>query len=271
MQMILDRIVERKREEVAALKRRGLARPAGEVEGPRGFMAALLATPEVAIIAELKKASPSKGVIRADFEPAEIARSYQRGGAAALSVLTDRDFFQGSLDYIPLVRGLVNLPVLRKDFIIDPLQVEEAALYGADAILLIAAILDSGQLQDLRLRAEALGMDVLVEVHDEAEAEKSLAAGARLIGVNNRDLRDFSMDLDTTFRLRRLIPAAVPLVSESGIRDHRDIRALAAHGITAALVGETLMRAADPGQALLALRGVAAEDYNKTSERERSS
>lgn len=254
--MILDRIVARKREEVAALKRRGLRPAAEKPDAPRGFMAALLARPgEVTIIAEIKKASPSKGVIRPDFEPLAIASAYRRGGAAAISVLTDRDFFQGSLDYIAQVRGRVPLPVLRKDFLIDPLQVEEAAVCGADAILLIAAILEVGQLRDLRQQAEELGMDVLVEIHDQAEAEKALDAGARLIGVNNRDLRDFSMDINTTFRLRRLIPPEIPLVSESGIRDHADILALAEHGICAALVGETLMRADDPGQALLALRG----------------
>lgn len=255
--MILDRIVARKREEVAELKRRGIAAPAHEPEPPRGFMAALTARAEVAIIAELKKASPSKGVIRPDFEPVSIATAYQQGGAAALSILTDRDFFQGSLDYLPLVRSRVGLPVLRKDFLIDPLQVEEAARFGADAILLIAAILDLEQLRDLRQQAEGLGLDVLVEIHDEAEAEKAMAAGSRLIGVNNRDLRDFSLDLNTTFRLRRLIPAEIPLVSESGIGDHTDIRALAEHGIAAALVGETLMRAEDPARALLGLRGLA--------------
>ncbi|MFH7319097.1 indole-3-glycerol phosphate synthase TrpC [Desulfurivibrio sp. D14AmB] len=256
--MILDRIVARKREEVAELRRRGVRPPAQPPPGPRGFMAALRARPaEVAIIAEIKKASPSKGVIRPDFNPVLIADGYLRGGAAAISVLTDRDFFQGSLAYLAQVRDRVPLPVLRKDFLIDPVQVEEAAVCGADAILLIAAILEVSQLRELREQAEGLGMDVLVEIHDEAEAEQALMAGARLIGVNNRDLRDFSMDLNTTFRLRRLIPPEIPLVSESGIRDHTDIMALAEHGIGAALVGETLMRAADPAQALLALRGRA--------------
>jgi len=255
--MILERIVARKREEVAELKRRGIPR-LEPPPGPRGFMAALQArSTEVAIIAEIKKASPSKGVIRADFNPVTIADGYLRGGAAAISVLTDRDFFQGSLDYLARVRDRVPLPVLRKDFLIDPLQVEEAAACGADAILLIAAILEVSRLRELREQAEGLGMDVLVEIHDEEEAEQALMAGARLIGVNNRDLRDFSMDLNTTFRLRRLIPAEIPLVSESGIRDHADILALAEHGVGAALVGETLMRADDPGQALLALRGKA--------------
>lgn len=256
--MILDRIVARKKEEVSALKRRGPAGPAEQPPPPRGFMAALTGDDDVSIIAELKKASPSKGVIRADFDPRAIAVAYQQGGAAALSVLTDVDFFQGSLAYITEVRKLVELPVLRKDFIIDPLQVDEAALFGADAVLLIAAILDTSLLEDLRLQAESLGLDVLVEIHDEAEADKALTAGARLIGVNNRDLRDFSMDLNTTFRLRRLIPDEIPLVSESGIRDYRDISALAEHGIAAALVGETLMRAEDPARELLALRGLAA-------------
>ncbi len=253
--MILDRIVARKREEVAELKRRGLRPAAVRPDGPRGFIAALLAKPEeVAIIAEIKKASPSKGVIRSDFSPPLLAESYRRGGAAAISVLTDRDFFQGSLDYLVQVRRRVSLPVLRKDFLIDPLQVEEAVAYGADAILLIAAILEVGQLQELSRQAEESGLDVLVEIHDEAEAEKALAAGAKLIGVNNRDLRDFSMDINTTFRLRRLIPAEIPLVSESGIRTPADIRALAQRHIRAALVGETLMRADDPVEALLALR-----------------
>lgn len=256
--MILDRIVARKREEVTELKRRGLRPPELEIPPPRGLLAALAAVvAEVAIIAELKKASPSKGVIRPDFEPLEIAEAYRRGGATALSILTDRDFFQGSLAYIPRVRQRLELPVLRKDFLIDPLQIEEAALYGADAVLLIVAILSDGQLRDLRQQAEESGLDVLVEVHDEAECERALASGARLVGVNNRDLRDFSVDLGTTLRLRKLVPKEMVLVSESGIRDHRDIQQLADHGVQAALVGESLMRAPDPGQALLALRGAA--------------
>ncbi|MDZ7641363.1 MAG: indole-3-glycerol phosphate synthase TrpC [Desulfurivibrio sp.] len=255
--MILERIVARKREEVAALQRRGLRPPELDVPPPRGFMAALGQNPaEVAIIAELKKASPSKGVIRPDFEPLAIARAYRQGGAAALSVLTDRDFFQGSLAYIPQVRQRLDLPVLRKDFLIDPLQIEEAALYGADAVLLIAAILSDGQLRELRQQAEESGLDVLVEVHDEAETERALASGARLLGVNNRDLRDFSVDIKTTLRLRKVVPEGLVLVSESGIRDYHDIQLLAAHGVQAALVGESLMRAPDPGQALRALRGL---------------
>jgi len=253
--MILDTIVARKQEEVAALKGRGIATPDLEIPPPRGFIRALTGFSGVAIIAEAKKASPSKGVIRPDFDPVAIARSYLSGGAQALSVLTDVDFFQGSLAYIPAVRAAVNLPVLRKDFIIDPLQIREARAYGADAILLIAAILETSQIQDYQALALELGMDALVEVHDEAEVEKAVAAGSRLIGVNNRDLRDFSMDLNTTFRLQKMIPAGIPLVSESGIRDHHDILRLAEHGVQAALVGETLMRAADPAEALRVLTG----------------
>ena len=251
--MILDTIVARKKEEVAVLKARGLTVPDLEIPPPRGFIRALTDFAGVAIIAEAKKASPSKGVIRPDFDPVAIARSYQSGGAQALSVLTDVDFFQGSLAFIPAVRAAVNLPVLRKDFIIDPLQIREARSYGADAILLIAAILETAQIQEYLGLAFELGMDALVEVHDEAEVEKAVAAGSRLIGVNNRDLRDFSMDLNTTFRLQKLIPAKIPLVSESGIRDQHDIKRLAEHGVRAALVGETLMRAADPAEALRAL------------------
>jgi indole-3-glycerol phosphate synthase len=251
--MILDTIVARKKEEVAALKARGIVAPELEIPPVRGFIRALTDCAGVAVIAEAKKASPSKGVIRPDFDPVAIARSYQTGGAQALSVLTDVDFFQGSLAYIPAVRAAVQLPVLRKDFIIDPLQIKEARAYGADAILLIAAILETSQIEEYQGLALELGMDALVEVHDEAEVEKAVAAGSRLIGVNNRDLRDFSMDLNTTFRLQKMIPKDIPLVSESGIRDHRDMVRLAEHGIRAALVGETLMRAADPAEALRTL------------------
>ena len=248
--MILDTIVYRKMEEVRALKEAGLREPPGDIEPPRGFLKALRAAAGLAVIAEAKKASPSKGLIRPDFDPAAIARSYKAGGASAVSVLTDMDFFQGSLDYIPIVRQAVDLPVLRKDFIVDALQIREARLYGADAILLIAAILEQHQMGEyLDLSAE-LGMDVLVEVHDEAEVEKALAAGSRLIGINNRDLRDFTVDLNTTFRLQKLIPADIPVVSESGIRDRSDMQRMRQAGICAVLIGETLMRAADPGVAL---------------------
>lgn len=251
--MILDTIVARKKEEVAVLKARGFATPDSEISPPRGFIRALTDCSGVAVIAEAKKASPSKGVIRSDFDPVAIAHSYLAGGAQALSVLTDVDFFQGSLSYIPAVRSAVPLPVLRKDFIIDSRQIREARAYGADAILLIAAILETSQIEEYLALATELGMDALVEVHDEHEAEKAVAAGSRLIGINNRDLRDFSMDLNTTFRLQKMIPPEIPLVSESGIRDFQDMKRLAEHGIRAALVGETLMRAADPAEALRVL------------------
>ncbi|MGV1099600.1 indole-3-glycerol phosphate synthase TrpC [Thiovibrio sp. JS02] len=253
--MILDTIVARKKEEVAALKAKGIEEPGMTVEPPRGFIRALTAYQGVAVIAEAKKASPSKGVIRPDFDPVAIARNYLAGGAQAMSVLTDAHFFQGSLAYIPLVRAAVPLPVLRKDFIIDSMQIREARAFGADAILLIAAILSQSQIEEFLALASELGMDALVEVHDEAETEKAVAAGSRLIGVNNRDLRDFSMDLNTTFRLQKLIPKEIPLVSESGIRDCQDMRKLAAHGVRAALIGESLMRAADQAKALRKLRG----------------
>jgi indole-3-glycerol phosphate synthase len=250
--MILDTIIARKKEEVAALKKRGIHPPAVEapVEPPRGFMQALVAAPGVAIIAEAKKASPSQGVIQPHFDPQKIALNYKQGGAQAMSVLTDQDFFQGSLHYISLVRNTVDLPVLRKDFIIDPLQIEEAATFGADAILLIAAILSIEQLREFRLQAEETGMDVLVEVHNEAELEKALAAESKLIGINNRNLNDFSVDLQTTFRLQQEIPQEIPIVSESGISSRDEMLCLQEAGITAALIGESLMRSTTQGETL---------------------
>ena len=248
--MILDTIVERKREEVAVLKQKGIHPPDMEIFPPRGFMRALVDAPGVAIIAEAKKASPSKGVIAPDFDPVQIAINYQQGGAHAMSVLTDVDFFQGSIDYIPLVRNAVDLPVLRKEFIIDPLQIREAVAYGADAILLIAAILETSQLREFRLQAEDSGLDVLVEVHNEQELEKTLAAGSRLIGINNRNLNDFTVDLATTFRLQREIPPEIPVVSESGISSREDMLRLKEAGITAALIGESLMRSREQGETL---------------------
>ncbi|MDD2465936.1 MAG: indole-3-glycerol phosphate synthase TrpC [Desulfobulbus sp.] len=248
--MILDTIVARKFEEVAELKRRGLPTPSRPIAPPRGFIKALVGAPGVAIIAEAKKASPSKGIIQPDFDPVRIARNYKQGGAHCLSVLTDVDFFQGSLDYIPQVRETVDLPVLRKDFIIDPMQIEEAHAVGADAILLIAAILDTEQLRDYRLQAESLGMDVLVEVHDQRELDSALEAKSRLIGINNRNLNDFSVSLETTFTLRKNIPAEIPVVSESGISTVEDMRRLKEAGIAAALIGESLMRAGQQDQLL---------------------
>lgn len=256
--MILDRIVDRKREEVEVLRNSGISLPPefadADVSPPRGFIRALLDFPGVSIIAEVKKASPSKGVISHDFNPIEIAENYQKMGAQAISVLTDVDFFQGSLKYLMQVREAVDLPVIRKDFIIDPLQIEEAHYHGADAILLIAAILDESQLRDYQAQASAYGMDSLVEVHDEAELERALAAGCSLLGVNNRNLNDFSMDLGTTMRLKKLVPENIPVVSESGLKTREDIVALEEAGIAAALIGESLMRAGSSGTLLQELR-----------------
>jgi indole-3-glycerol phosphate synthase len=248
--MILDAIVAKKYEEVAELKRRGVPTANQSIPPPRGFIRALTRAPGVAVIAEAKKASPSKGVIQPDFDPVRIAHNYQAGGAHCLSVLTDVDFFQGALAHIAQVRAAVELPVLRKDFIIDPLQIEEAKAVGADAILLIAAILDLEQLRDFRLQAESLGMDVLVEVHDERELEAALAAESRLIGINNRNLNDFSVSLETTFRLLPKVPREIPVVSESGIAATTDMRRLRAAGVKAALIGESLMRAGRQDQLL---------------------
>ena len=245
--MILDTIVAKKKIEVAELRSKGIQLPTEfrdkAIAPPRGFRSTLIKYPDLSIIAEVKKASPSKGVICEDFHPVDIAVNYQQNGAQAISVLTDVDFFQGSLLYMMQVRDAVSLPVLRKDFIIDELQIEEARIHGADAILLIAAILDGVQLQDYQACAGEYGMDVLVEVHDERETELALEAGCELIGINNRNLKDFSMDLETTFRLKRLIPEEIPVVSESGLKTADDFRRLRDEGITAALVGETLMRA----------------------------
>ena len=240
--MILDTIVEQKKEEVRQILARGIGEPAGPVDPPRGFHKALTSFDGVALIAEAKKASPSKGVICADFDPVKIAREYEAGGAQAISVLTDEKFFQGSLSYVPMVRQAVKLPVLRKEFIIHEVQIREARRFGADAILLIAAILDEKQMKDFLDQSRELGMDVLVEVHDEQELEMSLKVGSPLIGINNRNLKDFSMDLSTTFRLKKEIPAEIPVVSESGIRTADDIKRLADAEIAAVLVGETLMR-----------------------------
>ncbi len=258
--MILDKIVETKRQEVLALKRAGLTGPDCVVAPPRGFMAALVRHPGVAVIAEAKKASPSKGVICPEFDPVAIALDYQAGGAQAISVLTDEQYFQGALAYIPQVRAAVSLPVIRKEFIIDEIQIRQAALFGADAILLIAAILDQGQLSAYQALAQELGMDTLVEVHDEREATMALAAGSRLIGINNRDLRDFTVDLNTTFRVMAEIPKEIPVISESGIRDHHDMELLASHGVAAALVGESLMRLTDRSQGLRRLIGATGAE-----------
>lgn len=258
MAKILDRIVAKKKLEVAELRKNGIVLPPefreSDTDVARGFREALLSYSGVSVIAEVKKASPSKGVISPDFNPVEIARNYQQNGAQAISVLTDVDFFQGALLYMMQVRKVVEMPVLRKDFIIDELQIKESAVHGADCILLIAAILEKSQLKEYQACAMEFGMDVLVEVHDETETEMALEADSNLIGVNNRNLKDFSIDLETTFRLKKRIPKDIPVVSESGLKSADDFRRLEDEGITAALVGETLMRAGAESDLLRSLR-----------------
>lgn len=247
----LTEICATKAEEVALRKTlatlEDLDRQATEQTAPRGFEAALRirAATGFALIAEIKKASPSKGLIRADFRPAEHALAYQQGGAACLSVLTDAPYFQGHEDYLMDARAACDLPVLRKDFMIDPWQVAEARAIGADAILIIVAALDDAQMSEIEAAALERGMDVLVEVHDEAEMERAARLNSRLIGVNNRDLKLFVTDLGTTERLAPLAPAGTLLVGESGINSHADCLRLAAHGVRTFLVGESLMRQDD--------------------------
>jgi len=257
MSDILQRILARKTEEVA--QRRG-GRPLAELQArcadlppPRGFVDAVrrrVGAGEAAVIAEVKKASPSKGLIRADFDPAAIARSYEAGGAACLSVLTDVDFFQGSDAYLREARAACSLPVLRKDFTIDPYQVFEARVLGADCILLIVAALDDAALAGMVNLAHEIGLDVLVEVHDIDELERALQTDAALIGVNNRDLRTFAVSLDTTLDLRAAVPRDRILVTESGIATREDVALMRDAGVDAFLVGESFMREADPGAAL---------------------
>jgi indole-3-glycerol phosphate synthase len=260
---ILDEIVATKRREVAAARLRmpleELEAQAVEAPPVRDFRAALEGPGPIQLIAEVKKASPSARVIRADFDPIAIARTYQAHGAACLSVLTDVPYFQGHLSYLARIRAAVAIPLLRKDFLIDEYQVVEARLAGADAILLIAEILDDAMMDHLIARARALGMAALVEFHDEANLPRVLAAGADLVGINNRDLRRFVTDLDLTLRLRDQVPPGVVLVSESGIKTRRDVERLEAAGVSAILVGETLMRADDIGLAVERLLGLAPE------------
>jgi indole-3-glycerol phosphate synthase len=257
---ILDEIVASKQREVQAARQRmpleEMEHQASEAPPVRDFLAALAGPGPIRLIAEVKKASPSAAVIREDFEPVGIARTYQAHGAAAVSVLTDAPYFQGHLSHLARIRAAIALPLLRKEFIIDEYQVAEARLAGADAILLIAEILDDARLSSLRLRAEALGMAALVEFHDEANLSRVLDSGATLIGINNRDLRQFVTDLDRTFRLREQIPAHVTLVSESGIRTRRDVERLEEAGVSAILVGETLLRSRDIGLAVEELLGL---------------
>jgi indole-3-glycerol phosphate synthase len=253
---ILQEILAVKAEEVATRSRarglRELAAAAAEQPPARGFVRRLRAAAQEgpAVIAEVKKASPSAGVIRADFDPAAIAASYADAGAACLSVLTDERYFQGADRYLAEARAACDLPVLRKDFTVDPWQVYESRVLGADCILLIAAALEPGQLQDLHGLACGLGLDVLVEVHDERELEQALATDAALVGVNNRDLHRFVTDLEVSERLRPGIPGDRLMVSESGIHTRGDVARLRRAGVDAFLVGEAFMRAADPGAAL---------------------
>ena len=262
---ILDKIVAVKREEVAAaLKRKSLDLVRADAESrvlTRDFVGALrakLAQGQAGVIAEIKKASPSKGVLREDFIPADIAQTYAEHGAACLSVLTDVQFFQGAVDYLKQARASCQLPVLRKDFIVDAYQVYESRVMGADAILLIAAILDDAQMKAFEAIARSLDMAVLVEVHDEVELTRALKLKTPLIGVNNRNLKTFEVTLDTTLRLMQQVPADRLLVTESGIRNREDVMRMGAAGVNAFLVGEAFMRAPDPGAALAELFAIPA-------------
>lgn len=254
---VLKKIVARKWQEVAerrpVVSESALLDKIKQADTPRGFVAAMqrsLVAGRAAVIAEAKKASPSKGVIREQFEPAEIARSYENGGASCLSVLTDRDFFQGHEDYLMQARSACSLPVIRKDFIVDPYQVLEARSINADCILLIAACLSDDQMQELTAAATELAMDVLIEVHDHRELERSLLLDQTLVGINNRNLHTFEVSLDTTFDLLPLIPEQKIVVTESGILVTDDVAKMRDHGVNAFLVGEAFMRAEDPGERL---------------------
>lgn len=254
---ILKKILQSKQQEIAERSKRLpinlLQQLAENAEPVRGFVEALerkLAAGQSAVIAEVKKASPSKGVLREDFRPAEIAMSYENGGAACLSVLTDQDFFQGHEDYLKQARTVCKLPVIRKDFIIAPYQVFEARAIGADCILLIVAALDDDQLEQLSQLAIQLDMDVLVEVHNEEELHRALVLNLPLIGINNRDLHTFETSLETTIKLLNFIPDEMIVITESGILGKEDVTFMREHGVNGFLVGEAFMRADEPGEAL---------------------
>ncbi|HEC74755.1 MAG TPA: indole-3-glycerol phosphate synthase TrpC [Methylophaga aminisulfidivorans] len=257
---ILVKILKRKQEEVAERSAKiplaimqQLAENADPVRGFVDAMSRKLANNEPAIIAEVKKASPSKGLLRENFVPAEIAHSYEQGGAACLSVLTDRDFFQGHEEFLQQARRACQLPVIRKDFIIDPYQVFEARAIGADCILLIVSALDDNQLEQLSQLAIRLGMDVLVEVHDLEELERALVLNLPMIGINNRDLRTFDTSLETTLSMLNRIPEGHIIVTESGIHTREDVILMLENNVSSFLIGELFMRAEDPGKALAEL------------------
>lgn len=253
---MLESIIENTRLEIVRAKR---MMPAGRLMEMSGYtrrcysLQAALSASRPAVIAEVKKASPSRGVIRTDFDPVRIACSFAKAGASAISILTDRKFFQGDIQYIADIRPVISVPILRKDFIIDSYQLVEAKAFGADVVLLIAAALNPLHLRELHVEARGLGMECLVEVHNESELDSLQLSDVKIVGINNRNLLDFSVNLSTSLRLAARIPAEITVVSESGIATCSDLETLARHGIHAALVGESLMRAKDPGTALTAL------------------
>ncbi|MGB3728897.1 MAG: indole-3-glycerol phosphate synthase TrpC [Thermodesulfobacteriota bacterium] len=255
--MILDEIIENKTSEVEVSK---ISLPLEQIQEQikdalpsRNFFQAINPEGELKIISEVKHASPSKGIFREDFDPVEIAKSYSAGGASAISVLTDEKYFRGSLSYLKSIRAEVETPLLRKDFIVDPYQVYEARLFGADAILLIVAALDQPSLSNLLELTHSLQMNAIVEVHDEHELDRALEADARIIGINNRDLRTFDVDLNVSIKLSKRVPKDKIVIAESGIGSIEDIDNLRAEGVHVFLIGETFMKAPDPGQKLAEL------------------
>lgn len=259
--MILDDITEKRREQLSRdmaavpfAEVRSIAETSAKQPSGRSFKAALKSLPRPAVIAEVKKASPSKGIISENFRPTEQAAAYQAAGAAAISCLTEEYYFKGSAEYFRQIRGTVTIPMLRKDFIIDPYQIYEAKAMGADAVLLIAAILSEEQMREYRIIAESLGMDVLAESHDERELEAVIAAGCTIFGINNRDLKTFKVSLENTKQLARHVPDGGILVSESGISTAEDMKFLADLGADAVLIGETLMRSGSVEKSMKELR-----------------
>jgi len=250
---VLDNIITQKKKEIETLKKH---KPLDETVAEfnlypkRSFSQAITHSEEISIIAEIKRASPSLGVIRADFEPLKIAKTYEENGASAISVITDKKFFQGDINFLPEVKTAVKLPILRKDFIIDPYQVYETKLYGADALLLIAAVVSIPQLKNLLNLTHKLGMEALVEVHNEKDLKKALEAGARMVGINNRNLNTLKVDLQTCLCLKEKVPEDKILVAESGIKTREDILSLEKAGFEAALIGTALIQAQDIGKKL---------------------